>query len=275
MDRSVCLEDTLKRSATHLLMVGLAVMSACATDPALEKRVADLETQVKDLQTKVDGMPKMGQPPGAEAAVDPAREQAGADLFRLANEASEAGNYDEAKAKLADLAANYGDTRAAKRSGRLASELAIIGIDAGDITVEKWYTGSAKMNDGKATLIVFWEAWCPHCQHEVPKLEDTYTKFKPKGLNIVALTKVTRTSTDDAVNQFIKDNHLSFPVGKETGGMSERFGVQGIPAAAIVKDGKVVWRGHPARIDDGMLTAILDGTPMPPPAPPAPMPQPG
>jgi thiol-disulfide isomerase/thioredoxin len=258
------------RLTSSVLFVGLVALASCGTDPALEKRVADLETQVKDLNAKVDAAKTAG--PGGAPAVDPERDRAAGDLLRLASEAAEAGNYDEAKAKLADLTGQYGDTKAAKRSARLSSELAVIGIDAGDIKVEKWFTGSANMNDGKATMLVFWETWCPHCQEEVPKLEDTYTKYKSKGLNIVAVTTESRGATDDTVNQFISEHKLTFPIAKDSGDMSQRFGVQGIPAAAIVKDGKVVWRGHPARIDDSLLTSILDGTPR---VAPAPVPAPG
>jgi thiol-disulfide isomerase/thioredoxin len=249
----------LLRIARSFALIGLASLTACA-DPALEKRVADLETQVKDINTKMEGMKSAGPGPAVEGPqVDPAREQAASELYRQANEFSEAGKYDEAKGKLGELAAQYGDTRAAKRAGRLSAELAVVGIDAGELTTEKWYTKQTSMNDGKATYVVFWESWCPHCQEEVPKLEATYDKYNSKGLNIVALTKVTRTSSDEKVNEFIKEHKLTFPVGKETGDVSTRFGVQGIPAAAVVKDGKVVWRGHPARVTDAMIEGWING----------------
>jgi hypothetical protein len=35
--------------------------------------------------------------------------------------------------------------------------------------------------------------------------------------------------------------------------VASHFGVSGIPAAAVVKGGKVVWRGHPARLSEQML----------------------
>ena len=41
--------------------------------------------------------------------------------------------------------------------------------------------------------------------------------------------------------------------------MSSSFAVTGIPAAALVKDGKVVWRGHPARLDDALLDKLMAG----------------
>lgn len=252
------------RLSRSLALIGLVALTACA-DPALEKRVADLETQVKDLSAKVDDVKTRGPGPGGPGGgmgaveVNPEREQAASELFRQANEAAEAGNYDLAKGKLGELASTYGDTRASKRAGRLAAELAVVGVDAGELVTTQWYTKQAKMNDGKATFVVFWEAWCPHCIEEVPKLEATYEKYNGKGLNVVALTKVTRTSSDEKVNEFIKEHKLTFPVGKEAGDMSTRFGVQGIPAAAVVKDGKVVWRGHPARVTDAMIEGWIAG----------------
>lgn len=239
--------------------LSLLALSACA-NPELEKKVADLEGQVTTMRTELDAMKKGGGAAagGAEAAANPEAEQAAGELFRLANEAAEAGKYDEAKAKLAELKSKYGETRAAKRSARLESELAVVGIDAGQLEVDKWYVGNSSFTEGEATLVVFWETWCPHCQREVPNMNAMNDKFKSKGLNVIALTKVTRSSTDEKVDEFIKEHKLNFPVGKEKGGsMSAKFGVQGIPAAAVIKDGKVVWRGHPARLTDDMIGGWL------------------
>ena len=117
------------------------------------------------------------------------------------------------------------------------------------------------MSDGSATMLVFWEEWCPHCKREVPKIEGMHTKYKARGLNVVGLTKVTRSSTDEKVTSFMQEKGVTYPVAKEDGdNLSKRFGVRGVPAAAIVQAGKVVWRGHPARISDGMIEKILGGT---------------
>lgn len=248
------LEDGVFGFSRKWLAIGFLAVSACA-GPELEKKVADLEKRVEELEKRPGGGPN-----GAQQAMNPEEEQAASTLLQAANTASEAGNYDEARAKLSELSEKYPNTRAAKRATRLSGELAILGKDAGSIEVEKWFSGKTDFNQGKATLVVFWETWCPHCQREVPKLEETYGKYKGQGLNVVAVTKVTRQSTDEKVNEFIKEHKLSFPVAKEKdGSLSERFAVQGIPAAAVVKDGKVVWRGHPARVTDEMLGKWLNG----------------
>lgn len=237
-----------------LCSAALLVLAACA-DPEMEKRVADLETQVKELSAKVE---KGG---GANAnAASPEQEKAAGDLYRAANEAAEKGDYETAKAKLAELTGKYGDTRTAKRAERMVAEMGVIGQAAPPLEVEKWYQGNASFADGEATLVVFWESWCPHCQREVPKLIETHEKYKAKGLNVVGLTKVTRSSTEEKVEEFIKEHKIPYPMAKEKGGsMSEVFAVSGIPAAAVVKDGKIVWRGHPAKLTDEMIEGWLQG----------------
>jgi hypothetical protein len=39
--------------------------------------------------------------------------------------------------------------------------------------------------------------------------------------------------------------------------MSRRFAVSGVPAAAVIKDGKIVWRGHPSRLNDAFFKKWL------------------
>ena len=73
---------------------------------------------------------------------------------------------------------------------------------------------------------------------------------------MVGLTKLSRSSTEEKVLEFIKDNNVSYPTAKEDGERSKHFNVSGIPAAAVVKDGKVIWRGHLVMTDtmiDGWL----------------------
>lgn len=238
------------------MVIGALLMGAGCADPEMEKRVADLEKRLADAEDKL----KAGGAGAAAAPVNDADEAAAAELYKAANSAAEQMKYDEAKTKLAELKAKYPQSRAARAAQRLESELAVVGKPAGELQVEKWYKGElASLNEGKATLLVFWEVWCPHCKREVPKLSETYTKYHPKGLEMVGLTKLTRNTTEDQATAFISENNVAYPMAKEQGdAMSQHFGVRGIPAAAMVKDGKVVWRGHPARLTDQMLNNWLD-----------------
>jgi len=110
---------------------------------------------------------------------------------------------------------------------------------------------------GKTTLLVFWEEWCPHCRREVPKLQQIYSELKGQGLQVVGLTKITRSATDEKVQAFITGNKIDYPIAKETGALADYFAVKGIPAAAVVKGGRIVWRGHPIRLKPELVQSWL------------------
>ncbi|MFZ5482252.1 MAG: TlpA family protein disulfide reductase [Myxococcota bacterium] len=237
----------------RLLAFALLFAGGCAQKSDLDAA----NEKIKALEEKVAKLEAGGAKGGATAA-DPAKEEAATKLMTDTQEALKNGDYATAKSKIAELTGSYADTRAGKAASRMAAEVNLVGTDAAPIEVEKWFQGKGDYSGDKATLLVFWEVWCPHCKKEMPKLAEEEGKYKAKGVQIVALTKVTKSATDEKVAEFIKEHNLKYPVGKEKGdNMSKAFSVSGIPAAALVKDGKVVWRGHPARLTDEMLDKLL------------------
>ncbi|MBX2797345.1 MAG: redoxin domain-containing protein [Myxococcales bacterium] len=239
------------KSSVVAVLASSLLLFGC-NDPEMDQRIADLEAKVEALEKRPGGA-------GGAGAATPEQEQAAAALLKEATQAAEAMDVDSAKGKLEELRGKYAMTRAARAAQRLESELSVVGKDEASLDVEKWYQGSAAdVSGGKATLYVFWEVWCPHCKREVPKLSATYDKFKGQGLTMVGLTKQTRNITDDQVSEFVNGQGVSYPIAKESGDeLSQHYGVRGIPAAAMVKDGKVVWRGHPARLTDDMISKWL------------------
>ena len=240
----------MNRSILAVLVSG--VLAAGCSDPEMDKRMTDLEERIGALEKRPAGAA------GPQAA-SPEQEQAAANLLKEAQQAYQTLDIDTAKAKLAELKKDYSNTRAFRAGQRIQAEVDVVGRDEADLSVETWYQGSAAdVKGGKATLYVFWEVWCPHCKREVPKLSATYDKFRGKGLTMVGLTKQTRNVTDDAVREFVNAQGVTYPIAKEEGdALSQHYGVRGIPAAAMVKDGKVVWRGHPAQLTDDMIGDFL------------------
>ncbi len=230
----------------------------------LEQRVAALEQAIqkgfgdlsKQMNEKFAALEKQIEVAGRSEAE---RERLASQKYGQVNKLVADGKFLEAKTELAALMKDYGDTNSARRASRLQAELSVIGKDTpASLGVEQWFQGDeVDLGSGKATLVVFWEEWCPHCKREVPKLEAVYNKFKDQGLQMVGLTKLSKGSTEEKVMEFIKSNNVSYPIAKENGDASSYFAVSGIPAAAVVKDGKVVWRGHPARLNDAMLEGWL------------------
>lgn len=236
---------------SRIASVALLVALGACSDPALQQQVADLASRVDTLEKKVE------EGGGAGGGED--RDQKAIGLYREAQTLASQSKTEEAKAKYKDCVDNYGDTKVARACAAQLRQLEVVGAEISELKDIEWLAGSADINDGKATLVVFWEVWCPHCKREVPKLQETYTKYKDKGFNVIGLTKMTRGKTKDDVMGFIKEQSVGYPTGKEDGSMSDFFGVQGVPAAAVVKDGKVVWRDHPARLTDAMIEEWIQG----------------
>ncbi len=254
---------------TSLLVVsalGMGLVFAQSDDPntqilekltALEKQIAGLE---KSLDSRLGKMEKAIARGGAAGAGNAARETEAQAALGKINGLVSAGKFPEAKTSMTEFMKKYSGTKVAQSASRLNRELAVIGKDApADWGIDEWYQGENDIDlaGDKTTLVVFWEIWCPHCKREVPKLQQLYTDLKGDGLQIVGLTKLTRSATEESVKSFIAEKEVSYPVAKENGTTSAWFGVSGIPAAAVVKDGKIIWRGHPARLSETMLKGWL------------------
>jgi thiol-disulfide isomerase/thioredoxin/outer membrane murein-binding lipoprotein Lpp len=240
-----------------LHIIACLLLAGCAT----ADRVQQLEDKLTALEGEIAKLEKKGpasKPTAGDDAASDADENAAREMFTEVNALMKEGKMDEAKAKIAAMEKKYSSTKTWRRARKVSAELEVIGKDSGDIEVEKWLQGDAvDFSSSKPTMVVFWEIWCPHCKREVPQLQATYDEYKGKGLQMVGLTKMTRSATEEKVQEFIKEKNVSYPMAKESGNMSKKFNVSGIPAAAVVKEGKIVWRGHPARLSKEMIEGWL------------------
>jgi len=224
---------------------------------ALENRIATLERTLTQKLTAIEQ--KLAQP-GAQVQPPSPQEQEAMAALQKINQFVASGDYDKARADMVEFMKTYPTTQAAARARKLNEELSVIGKDTpAKWGIEKWFQGEKDIDltSGKTTLVVFWEEWCPHCRREVPKLQQVYDGLKGNGLQVIGLTKLTRNVTEEKAQQFLTEQKVGYPVAKEDGTLSTYFGVSGIPAAVVVKNGKVIWRGHPAQLDEAKLKSWL------------------
>ena len=229
-----------------LLSIALAATAGCGSGSDAE--IAVLKAQIESLEQQIQTL--------QSAAGSGALEQEAKSAYASIQALITAGKTDEAKAKLASYGTKYAVTRTSRGLTTLSRELAVVGKDSPqDWAVEKWYQGQEKIDlaSHNTTVVVFWETWCPHCRREVPKLQQMYEGFRDDGLQLIGVTRLTRSSTDQAVQDFLAQVKVEYPMAKVNDSLAKYFSIAGIPAAAVVKDGKVVWRGHPVRISDKLL----------------------
>ena len=244
--------------------LALATLPASAQETdaaALEKRVEALENKIsaleKSLYQRLASLERQVKQSGQAAnPLEGEAQQAYAEISRMVADSK----FDEAKTAMAEFMKKYSATNTGKRAARLNQELAVIGKAApAEWSIEKWYQGESDVDlaSDKTTVLVFWEVWCPHCKREVPKMQALYDSLKGEGLQVVGLTRITKSATEEKGTAFIEENDVKYPLAKESGTISQYFNVSGIPAAAVVKNGKVVWRGHPARLSEDTVKGWL------------------
>ena len=246
--------DSMNHTRLALTAALVSLSAGCATADqfqALEQKVETLEKKVAELEAR----------PAAAGGVDPKQEAAAQELYKAITDDMQAGNLEQAAKKAKDLGSKYAATTTYKRARKMLAELEVIGVQVPadwSGSVEEWYQGDGEINlTSGTTMVVFWEVWCPHCRNHMPELVNTYDKWKGKGMNVVGLTRLSKGKSKEDVTKFMSENKLNYPIGKEDGKLAQTFGVGGIPAAAVVKDGKIVWRGHPARLSEDVIEKLL------------------
>ncbi len=106
---------------------------------------------------------------------------------------------------------------------------------------------------GKVVLVDFWATWCGPCVAAIPHMQELHEKYAGIGLVVVGHTD---TSSDN-LEQFIASKKITYAisVGTEIGGS---WGVTGIPHVFVIDpDGVIVWDGHPANLEESVLTEPL------------------
>jgi thiol-disulfide isomerase/thioredoxin len=98
---------------------------------------------------------------------------------------------------------------------------------------------------GKPVIVAFMGTWCPNCNDEAPVLRDLYARYRPKGLEIVALSF---EYTDDQdrnrrqVKRFLERYGIRYPVllagttraAKDSPAITQLEGWQGYPTTLFL-----------------------------------------
>ena len=74
---------------------------------------------------------------------------------------------------------------------------------------------------------------------------------------MIGVTSMKKGPGEKALFPLLKKNNVRFVIGKDPGEISKVFSVAAVPAAAIVHEGKIVWRGHPVHLTPAFIEARL------------------
>lgn len=113
---------------------------------------------------------------------------------------------------------------------------------------------------GKIVLVTFWATTCAICLAEQSDLVKTYERYRPRGLEVVAVAMPY--DRPDLIRQHLAKYPMPFPVVWDADGQIGRqfLGILGTPTTFIVdKSGRMVSKTVGA-IDFDKLQRFLDGS---------------
>lgn len=109
---------------------------------------------------------------------------------------------------------------------------------------------------GKAVVVNFWASWCVPCRAEARPLEETWRKYRDKG---VVFLGVNIQDKEEEARAFVKEFGITYLNGRDS---SEKiaidYGVWGIPVTFFLDPQGSITYKHAGELRVPVITAKLD-----------------
>ena len=117
------------------------------------------------------------------------------------------------------------------------------------LRIAKWLQGApvdVTAQDDRLYVIEFWATWCPPCRRSIPELNALHDKYSSQNVVIIGITQ----EEEETVQNFLKEQEMKYTVALDQDSYcwknyAESSGVNGIPHAFLVRNGKLWWEGSP------------------------------
>jgi peroxiredoxin len=123
---------------------------------------------------------------------------------------------------------------AALRIGDMAPSITLTGVNGATVRIPE-------NQNGKVVILHFWQIGCTSCRVEMPAMDDLYSKYRKKGLEILAVNVGQRK---EAVKSFAADLGVAYPILIDADRKSASlYGVTDVPRTYVVdRNGMVRYR---------------------------------
>ncbi len=130
-------------------------------------------------------------------------------------------------------------------------------LNGGKVQLSRWR--------GHPLIVDFWATWCGPCRKQVPELQELYQRYnKSRGLVVVGVSCDTiEGSGVGAIQPFLDQFEVSYPILVATESVIDRLGVEAIPTTFFIDSGgrlvsAIVGAGHHGELTEA-ARALLDG----------------
>lgn len=150
-----------------------------------------------------------------------------------------------ALAPISALAQDSPIVTAAKR-GKLGMRLPVVG-QAPEIGATRWWNSKPiELNAlrGNVVLLDFWATWCASCVFGMPKVQ-ALAQTMPVKVVLLHSPHTPYGHTGMSVDEFIREKHLTLPIGLLAENCLEAYGEHGYPMYVLIdKEGRSRWQNN-------------------------------
>lgn len=117
-------------------------------------------------------------------------------------------------------------SQAAPQKGSPAPAIKVVTTSGQNVTLANYR--------GYVLVMEFFATWCEGCRGSIPHLIDLEKKYGKQGLQILGLNPGVGGDDLQQVRQFIREEHINYPVAFADDEMLINYAVQPIPAIFII-----------------------------------------
>lgn len=130
------------------------------------------------------------------------------------------------------------------------------------------------LRDARGITVAYaWATWCGPCRHSLPVLQDWAARPRTAPVRVVTVNAEgdPLETAKPLVTKFVTEKGIRLPVLMADTSVASRWKLVGFPMTLVLRDGKIVYRGHGGELVEGLEAELesLDSRPAVAAAPPA------